>query len=56
MRETELHQAAIDAGASVLGDPPHYLMDAAQLAVFVALLREPPPPSPDMQILAPPPY
>ena len=34
-------EAAQAVGATILGDPPHYLMTAEQLERFVALLRMP---------------
>jgi len=41
-----VEEAAIEAGATVLGDPPHYLMTAEQLARMVEAMQEPiiPPP------------
>lgn len=52
MNPDAIHTAAIEAGATVLGDPPHYLMTEAELVRFVEVLREqeaqpvllPPPP------------
>lgn len=33
---TDLHEAAIEAGATVLGDPPHYLFSEDQIAAFLS--------------------
>lgn len=32
----DLHEAAVAAGATVLGDPPHYLFSEDQLAAFLS--------------------
>jgi len=41
--EQEIHEAAVACRATVLGDPPHYLFDVDQLAVFLAHWDEPSP-------------
>jgi hypothetical protein len=41
-----IDQAAIEAGATVLGDPPHYLLTAEQLEILVELLAAEVPPPP----------
>jgi hypothetical protein len=43
-----VEEAALAVGATVLGDPPHYLLDAEQIAQLIALLRD--------EVLPPPPY
>lgn len=48
-----LHQAAIEAGATVLGDPPHYLLTAEQLFEFLRLVELL---GRDEPVVAPPPY
>lgn len=55
--DNDIHTAAVEAGATVLGDPPHYLMTAAELVAFVEVLREqqPLPPIPFPTKLPPPP-
>lgn len=55
MQPDQTHDAAIAAGATVLGEPgttQHYLMTAEQLARMVELLRTPVP----VTIIPPPPY
>lgn len=37
---TEAEEAALAAGATVLGDPPHYLLTAEQLARMVSTLLD----------------
>lgn len=39
MTPEALHAAALAAGATMLGDPPHFLFDLKQLARFVALTK-----------------
>lgn len=48
MTPEAIHAAAVAAGATVLGDPPHYLLTAEQLAALLADLNRPvlPPPPP----------
>lgn len=38
MIESELRQFAVKAGATELGDPPHYIFSAEELARFVAVV------------------
>lgn len=45
-----LHQIAVECGAVVMGERPHYLMTAEQLAAIVSKAQEPQP-----AIIPPPP-
>lgn len=46
-----LHRLAVAAGATVLGDPPHYLLDPDQLRAVIEAARVPPCPVPLPKIL-----
>lgn len=44
MTDDELHEHAVKAGATVLGDPHHYIMNPDELRRFLASVRENEPP------------
>lgn len=51
MTPEALHELAVNCGATVLGDPPHYLMTAEQLAAIAERLTQ----EPQKAIIPPPP-
>lgn len=51
MTPEALHQIAVECGATVLGDPPHYLLSADQLAAIVERCKQ----EPQKVIIPPPP-